>query len=234
MGKLSAGILGIFLLLSSVVFVYGIGKIAFEFREKERSVVVKGLSQKEVNADVMILPIQFSKTNNDLNALYRDLDQDSKKLMDFLVKNGIQSSEITLKTPVVTDRLGNMYGEDKNVTYRYLGTGKVLLYTKQVELGREILTKLAELGKEGIIIKINDYEVEYLYTKLNEIKPQMIEEATINAREVANKFAQDSKSTLGKIKSATQGQFSITNRDNNTPYVKSVRVVSTIEYYLKD
>ncbi|CAM2877380.1 SIMPL domain-containing protein [Helicobacter burdigaliensis] len=234
MGKLSAGILGICLLLSSMVFVYGIGNIALSFKEKERSVTVKGLSQREVNADVMILPIQFSKTNNDLNALYKDLEKDSKKLIDFLIKNGIEQNDITLKTPIVTDRLGSMYGENKEATYRYLGVGKVLLYTKQVDLGREILSKLSELGKEGMIFKINDYEVEYLYTKLNEIKPEMIEEATINAREVASKFAQDSKSTLGKIKNATQGQFSITNRDNNTPYVKSVRVVSTIEYYLKD
>ena len=62
----------------------------------------------------------------------------------------------------------------------------------------------------------------------------MIEEATISAREAALKFAKDSQSTLGKIKKATQGQFSITNRDENTPHIKNVRVVSTIEYYLED
>lgn len=83
---------------------------------------------------------------------------------------------------------------------------------------------------------MGEYEnqIEYLYTKLNEIKPAMIEEATLSARASAQKFAEDSKSRLGKIKSASQGQFTIGNRDKNTPYIKSVRVVSTIEYYLDD
>lgn len=62
----------------------------------------------------------------------------------------------------------------------------------------------------------------------------MIEEATKNARASAEKFAQDSGSSLGKIRRANQGQFSITDRDSNTPYIKSVRVVTTVEYFLKD
>ncbi|KDA36903.1 hypothetical protein N218_04765, partial [Campylobacter jejuni K5] len=93
---------------------------------------------------------------------------------------------------------------------------------------------ISSLAKFGIVTKIDDYDIEYLYTKLNKIKPQMIEEATLNARNSAIKFAQDSNSSLGKIKKASQGQFSISNRDKNTPYIKTIRVVSTIEYYLKD
>lgn len=75
---------------------------------------------------------------------------------------------------------------------------------------------------------------EYLFTRLNEIKPGMIEEATTKAREVARKFAKDSDSRLGKIKKASQGQFSINDRDKNNPHIKKIRVVSTIEYYLSD
>jgi hypothetical protein len=98
------------------------------------------------------------------------------------------------------------------------------------------MEKLFELGKQGIAITGEDYQSKtvFLYTKLNEIKPAMIEEATQNARAVAEKFAQDSKSRLGKIRSASQGQFSIDDRDSNTPYIKKVRVVSTLEYYLSD
>jgi uncharacterized protein len=62
----------------------------------------------------------------------------------------------------------------------------------------------------------------------------MVEEATTKAREVAEKFAKDSKSKLGKIKKASQGQFSINNRDKNNPHIKKIRVVSTVEYYLSD
>ena len=90
--------------------------------------------------------------------------------------------------------------------------------------------------KQGIVITSGDYryQTQFLFTKLNDIKPEMIEEATKNAREAALKFAEDSDSKLGKIRTANQGQFSITDRDANTPYIKNVRVVTTIDYYLND
>jgi hypothetical protein len=93
-----------------------------------------------------------------------------------------------------------------------------------------------ELGKQGIAISGGDYQSKpvFIFKKLNELKPVMIEEATKNARAVAEKFARDSNSKLGKIKSASQGEFSIEDRDSNTPYIKQVRVVSTVEYYLSD
>lgn len=96
--------------------------------------------------------------------------------------------------------------------------------------------ELSELGKQGIVFSSNNYEsrTEYLFTRLNEIKPEMVEEATRKAREVAMKFASDSDSRLGKIKRASQGQFSINSRDRNNPHIKKVRVVSTVEYYLSD
>jgi hypothetical protein len=98
------------------------------------------------------------------------------------------------------------------------------------------MKKLFELGKQGIAISGQDYQTktQFLFTNLNEIKPEMIEEATKNARKVAEKFAKDSDSKLGKIKKARQGQFSINERDSNTPHIKKVRVVSTLEYYLSD
>ena len=96
--------------------------------------------------------------------------------------------------------------------------------------------QLTELGKKGIVLNQNNYQanVEYIFTRLNEVKPMMIEEATTKAREVAEKFAKDSQSVLGKIKRASQGQFSISARDRNNPHIKKLRVVSTVEYYLSD
>ena len=98
------------------------------------------------------------------------------------------------------------------------------------------MTRLVELGKQGLAIAGADYEArtQFLFTRLNDIKPDMIEAATRNAREVATRFAQDSDSRLGKIRRASQGQFSIDDRDSNTPHIKKVRVVSTVEYYLSD
>jgi hypothetical protein len=98
------------------------------------------------------------------------------------------------------------------------------------------MSRLVDLGKQGIALTGGGYQeqTEYLFTRLNEVKPAMIEEATTKAREVAQKFAQDSNSRLGKIKQASQGQFTISPRDKNNPHIKQVRVVSTIEYYLSD
>jgi hypothetical protein len=112
----------------------------------------------------------------------------------------------------------------------------VTVYSEDVDLVRKTLESVVDLGKQGIAISGEDYQAKtvFMFTKLNELKPAMIEEATKNARAVAEKFAQDSKSRLGKIRSARQGQFSIQDRDSGTPHMKRVRVVSTIAYYLSD
>ena len=112
---------------------------------------------------------------------------------------------------------------------RRLRPGDILCLSGDLGAGKTVLTK-------GIALISGDYQymITYEFTKLNEIKPQMIEEATKNARAAAEKFASDSDSELGKIKRANQGQFSITNRDNNTPDIKRVRVVTTVDYYLED
>ncbi len=234
MDKIAATIIGIALLLSSAILSLGLNAIIKEWKMSERNVVVKGLSEKEVDADVMILPIKFTRANDDLNLLYKDLESDAEKISNFLESVGLDKNDITPAPPSVNDKLSDLYRDNKLSTYRYVGVGQLLLYTKDIAHGREALEKIAKLGKDGIVVKIEEYEIEYLYTKLNSIKPQMIEEATINAREAAQKFAEDSKSKLGKIKRATQGQFSISNRDKNTPHIKTIRVVSTVEYYLQD
>ena len=112
------------------------------------------------------------------------------------------------------------------------------VYSDKVEAVRTAMSNVVELGKKGIVIGEGGYSNQggnqFIFTGLSDLKPDMIEEATKNARSVAEKFAADSNSKLGKIKAARQGQFSIANRDATTPHIKSVRVVSTIEYYLSD
>src|SRR5690606_220383 len=118
----------------------------------------------------------------------------------------------------------------------YTATQAVTVYSTNVDTVRPLMNELATLGKQGIVFTGNDYQArtEYLFNSLNDIKPAMIEEATTMAREVAEKFAADSNSRLGKIKNASQGQFTISDRDSNNPHIKNVRVVSTVEYYLSD
>ena len=148
---------------------------------------------------------------------------------------GFDAAEITVGAPAVTDRLAQQYGGNENVRLRYIAMQTVTVYSGKIEQVRASQRGLADLGKKGIAFGGGDYQqTQYLFTKLNDVKPAMIEEATRKAREVAEKFAADSSSKLGKIKGANQGQFSVEDRDSNTPYIKRVRVVSTVDYYLSD
>ncbi|RLT91047.1 MULTISPECIES: SIMPL domain-containing protein [unclassified Ketobacter] len=231
-----AFLLGLFVCLGLLGLGYVLGGSAIKFKEYERTVTVKGLSEREYDADIVIWPIQFTEASNELEALYGALDTSSGKIKAFLQANGIDAGDITLSAPAITDKSAQQYGNTPVGQFRYTAQQTVTVYSRQIAAVRNVMSKLSELGKQGIVITRGDYQAqtEYLFTRLNEVKPEMIEEATKKAREVAGKFAEDSASTLGKIKRASQGQFSITARDNNNPHIKKVRVVSTVEYYLSD
>jgi len=228
--------LGLSIMLGLAALGYLLGHAAIEVKEYERSVTAKGLSEREYPADEVIWPLSFSVAGNDLTAVYEELDQTSKRVREFLASTGLKESEITLATPVLTDKRAQAWGDGQSAEYRYVASRTVTVYSNQVSQVRAAMGGLLELGKQGIAFTGDAYQnqVEYLFTRLNEVKPEMIEEATRNAREVASKFAADSNSRLGKIRSASQGQFSIEPRDTNNPHIKKVRVVSTVEYYLSD
>lgn len=202
----------------------------------ERTVTVKGLSEREVSADAAIWPIKFNEVSNDLNELYSALQAKNTLTAEFLKEKGFTETDISFSVPSIQDRQAMGFMEPEKIPYRYMGSSIVTVYSSNVDLVRECMTQLVDLGKRGVAITGQDYDsrTEFLFTGLNDLKPAMIEEATRNAREVAEKFAKDSNSTLGKIRKASQGQFTIDDRDSNTPYIKKVRVVSTVEYYLSD
>jgi hypothetical protein len=141
-----------------------------------------------------------------------------------------------VSAPSITDRQAQGYVSSQPSEFRYYGSSIVTVYSTQVDAVRRAMTQIVDLGKQGVAVTGQEYgaQTEFLFTGLNDIKPEMIEEATKNGREVAEKFAADSQSRLGKIRTAQQGQFSINDRDSTTPYIKKVRVVSTITYYLSD
>lgn len=228
-------VLGVFIFLGLFSLGYFISHSVIKSKELERSVVVKGLAQKQFQADLVLWPIKFVVSNNNLNLVHKELDKNKKIILEFLKENNIKEEELTVGLPSIMDNYARDYST-RDVQFRYLANVSINIYSKDVKKVRKAINKISILSKKGIIFKFNDYDtrMEYIFTKLNEIKPSMIETATKNAREVALKFAKDSKSKLGKIKKARQGQFSITNRDKNTPYIKTVRVVSTVEYYLDD
>ena len=232
----SAFILGFFIFLGLAFLGYFIGTSAIKFKEYERSVTVKGLSQKELPADIVLWPIQFERADNNLETLYLTLEKDRQQIFQFLTSNSINEKEISISPPSVIDKMAQQYGGNYKAPFRYSGYQVVTVYSTQIDIVRKTINKLAELGKKGIVFKSDDYRhnTEYIFTRLNDVKPEMIEEATNKARQVADKFAEDSDSKLGKIKKARQGQFSIRDRDKNNPHIKVIRVVSTVEYYLAD
>lgn len=229
--RTEAVILAVGLLLLGIFIEKGFS----EFAERDRSVNVKGLAEKEVPADKVTWPLVYKSLGNDLNMLYSDIKQSNQTILEFLKEKGIDEKEISVNAPEIIDLKAERYSNNDS-PYRYNVTSVITVTSTKVELVRQLISGQGELLKRGIAITGGDYRynVSYEYTSLNKIKPGMIEEATKNAREAAEKFAKDSESELGKIRHANQGQFSISDRDANTPYIKKIRVVTTIEYSLED
>jgi hypothetical protein len=229
-------ILGVCLVIGLGLLGYLLGNALIQFKQSDRTVTVKGLSEREYEADIVIWPIQFTTVGNELEELYSSIDQSSERIQTFLQNAGIKREEITVSTPAIVDKSAQQYGNESTLLFRYTASQSVTVYSDNIKAVRTVMGKLSELGKQGIVLTGENYEskTEYIFTRLNDVKPDMIEEATKKAREVAEKFAMDSKSKLGKIKSASQGQFSISPRDKNNPHIKQIRVVSTISYFLSD
>lgn len=206
-----------------------------KFVEKDRVVTVKGLAEMEVPANKVTWPLVYKEVGNDLVSLYDKIKSTNQTITNFLKGKGISEEEISINAPEIIDMQAERYNSNP-VPFRYNVTTVITVTSDKVGLVRNLISEQGELLKQGVAITGGDYRynVEYDFTGLNAIKPQMIEEATKNAREAAEKFAKDSDSKLGKIKRANQGQFSIGNRDANTPYIKHVRVVTTIDYSLKN
>ncbi len=230
-GILPAIILAAGLLMLGVCIERGIVRS----KEAVRTVSVKGLSEREVPADKVIWPLVYKELGNDLGLIYKEVNAKNSIVIDFLKSNGIADEEIFVSAPNIVDLKADRYNTQE-VAYRYNVTSVITVSSGKVDKVRDLIVKQASLLEKGVAIVAGDYQynTEYLFTGLNELKPDMIAEATRNARAAAEKFAKDSESELGKIVSAQQGQFSIENRDANTPYLKRVRVVTSVVYYLKD
>ena len=209
-----------------------------KFKEMDRTVTAKGLCEKEVKANKATWPLKFKELGNDPAELYDRIEKNTQTIVAFLKENGLSDEEISLAPPAMVDQQANMSYSNEEVRFRYKANCVVTVVSKNVDLIRKIVSKQAALMRRGITIVSNEYDegslVSYEFTGLNEIKPEMIAEATKNARKTAEQFATDSNSELGKIRTADQGQFSIEDRDSNTPWLKNIRVVTTVVYYLED
>ena len=226
-----AALLAIGLVVLGLCIKWGID----DFANKDRTVTVKGLAEKEVAADKVTWPIQTKELGDDLPSLYTKINATTDKVKRFLKQNGVKDEEISVNAPEVVDLQAERYGSD-NHRYRYNITSTVTVTSHNVKLVRGIIARQGELLRQGVAVVDGGYGngVTYEYVSFQKMKPEMMEEAIKNAEKTAQQFADNSNSELGKIMSASQGQFSIDDRDANTPYIKNVRGVITVTYSLKE
>jgi hypothetical protein len=206
------------------------------FRTSDRSVTVKGLAEKEVAADLVIWPLVFNVTDNDLSALQTKIQSGRSNIKSFLLSMGFAESELSISSPKITDHKAQGDTNEKVLqNSRYSAEAAVLLRSNKVSEAKKAMEQSDKLVRQGVALSGNNYEnkVEFLFTGLNQLKASMIEEATLDARRSADKFAKDSRSRVGAIRRATQGYFEINDRDFCSPDRKIVRVVTTVEYFLK-
>lgn len=193
------------------------------------TVTVRGLCEKEVPADRAVLRISYSAQDNDLADLRRTLEDNDKVIISILKQAGFTDDEIKYTSARINDRYDGYY--TSNITYRYGANQTINVFTSKMDLVGKLQNSIdADLLKKDII---SSTYATFEYNGLNEIKPAMIAESLKNARSAADEFAKNSGSEIGKMRTASQGYFEIDDLDENTPQIKKVRVVSTVEYYLK-
>jgi hypothetical protein len=218
---------------------YFIGKAIQQYKLNDRVVVVKGLSEREVKSDLAVWKLVYKNSNNDLSLLERKMAADKAAVEGFLLKAGFDAADIKIGNTEVIDKSAREYGSaEDGKTARYIMNGELVLRTHNVDLVSQTQEKIMQLVQKGAVVSGTP---AFYYTKLLELRPQMIAEATKNARVSATQFAEDSGSQVGNIRNANQGVFSISAKDSvlhdsystdSSSIDKKVRVVSTITFSL--
>jgi len=204
-----------------------------DFKAADRYVSVKGLAEREVPADLAVWPIVYTVSGNDLSALQAELEEDGVQVAAYLGARGFADAEISVSAPRVTDNAPLGGSRDQAPRERYQVERTTTLRTRRVDEARRAMESSGNLVKAGVrVVRSWEYATTYLFTGLETIKPEMIAEATADARRAAEKFAQDSGAAVGGIRRAQQGYFSIEDRDAFSPEVKKVRVVTSVDYFL--
>ena len=199
------------------------------FANKDRKVTVKGLAEREVPADKVTWSVSTKVTGNDLPTLYESINVQASKIKSFLKQSGLDESEVTVNPPSISDLEAREWGDNQK-NFRYIVTTTVTVSTGKVDAVNKAIFRQGELLKQGVALEPS--YPQYEYVSFQQMKPEMMAEAIKNAQKTAEQFAEASSSKLGPIQTAGQGQFEIDDRDENTPYIKKLRVVTTVTYAL--
>ncbi|WP_321327474.1 SIMPL domain-containing protein [uncultured Parasphingorhabdus sp.] len=223
----SAGLLTVGLMVGG----YLLGDGLLRAKMADRSVTVRGLAEREVTADLATWTIAYSAQSSDLQSAQTDIDRDTAAITAFFKELGFEADALK-----PTGANVNQYSS--NGIPQYTIRQRLSLRTNDIDKAQAAVARQFDLVRRGVVLE-DGSGMSYTFTKLDEIKPEMVAEATKDARKSAEQFAEDSGTDVGGIKSATQGYFSINSRDGDaggygvtdTPY-KKVRVVTTVNFYL--
>ena len=232
----AALLLGICVALGLALAGFFVARAVESAKRFERFVTVKGLSERAVGADLAIWPIRFNVAANDLKTLQDQIAASRNTVRQFLTAAGFKDDEISTSPPQINDTQTAPRGEsdtNKPAPLRYSAAVTMLLRSTRVDDVRKAMESSDRLVQSGVALGGNEYaRAEFLFTGVNDIKPAMIEEATVNARRAAEKFAKDSNSRVGNIRRATQGPVEVNDRDSSSPHRKLIRIVTTVDYFL--
>ncbi len=211
-------------------------------RAADRYVTVKGISEREVQADLAIWPLRLVSASDNLATANSQLQESLQKIRSFLTAQQIDASHATLQDFSVMDAQTNQYSGGVSAGSRFVIRQTVVVRSTRPELINAASQRVSELVSDGVVLssggEYGNGGPTFIFTGLNALKPEMIGEATARARESAEQFARDSRSSIGGIRRASQGVFEILPRDQASgiteasQITKTVRVVSTIDYAL--
>ncbi len=240
-------VVSIVIAIGIVVGALVLGNSMERFRTNDRYISVKGFSEREVKSDFVIWSLKLRMAVNNLQEGSASMDVARTKVMQFLTRNGINANEITQQDLTVTDKQARDYGgNEQQSNLRYIIEEVVMVRSTNVDLVQKVSRMTNELLGAGVILSGDEYRgnnIRFLYTKLNEVKPTMLSEAIMNARQAAEQFTKDSKTKLGKLRKASQGYFTIVDREeslsqqseggymnSSADVFKKIRVVISADY----
>jgi len=213
-------------------------------RSADRFVTVKGVSEREVKADLALWPLRLVVGDNDLSRAQTTLARNTREVMAFLARHEIDTTQADLQGIRVVDVYAQQWGGAASAPNRFIITQTVMVRSSDPDRIFAASQHVGDLIDASVVLSSGEEYgpggPAFVFTRLNDLKPAMIAEATASAREAAEQFAQDSRSDIAGIRRANQGVFVILPRDEapgvseQNQLFKKIRVVSTIDYLLKD
>jgi hypothetical protein len=229
-------VLGLFLAAGLALFGVQVSRAVKNGREFDRYLTVRGLSEREVKATLAIWPMRVACYAEDLPALKLKIEDAKTLVLAYLQNQGLGATNASFGLPAISDKQEEYRREDMPTRLpRYKAVITIVVRSAQVDVVKAAIQHADSLLEKGLTLVANEYgdKTQFVFEKINELKPDMIREATANARASAEKFAQDSQAQVGAIRRATQGVVEIEDRDAATPEQKVVRVVTTIDFFIR-